>query len=84
MNYKEMQMKNQEGHLVRKIKFDLKVRSEEYHKITTLLYEMTFDVAIPEKAWNFKGTIINYSTSITNLYEANQVGLFYLELQEVE
>lgn len=45
------------------------VTSEEYHDIATLLYNGTFDVKIPEKALMFRGTIYNYSTSITNLYE---------------
>ena len=58
------------------------VKSEEYHEITTLLYNGTFDVKIPEKDLMFRGTIYNYSTSITNLYEKNQVGQYKLTLVE--
>lgn len=58
------------------------VTSEEYHDIATLLYDGTFDVKIPEKELMFRGTIYNYSTSITNLYEENQVGQYTLILVE--
>jgi len=67
-----------------KINFDFKVRSgKEYHDITTLLYKTTFDVKVPERELEFRGTIYNYSTSITNLYKENAVGDFKLELLEV-
>jgi hypothetical protein len=67
------------------ITFDFKVRSgEEYHKITTLLYEQTFDVKVPSRDLAFRGTIVNYSTSITNLYKENEVGDFTLELKETK
>ncbi len=69
----------------RKIRFDFEVRSgQEYHDVTTLLYEQTFDVKIPEMKMEFRGTISNYSTSITNLYEEGSVGDFKLELVEVK
>ena len=58
------------------------VTSEDYHDIATLLYNGTFDVKIPEKELMFRGTIYNYSTSITNLYEENQVGQYTLTLME--
>ena len=67
---------------LRKIAFNFKVTSEEYHDITTLLYKMDFQVKIPEKSLEFPATIHNYSTSITNLYKENQVGDFKLELIE--
>ena len=60
------------------------VTSEEYHEITTLLYKGTFDVKVPEKQLEFRGTIQEYSTSITNLYEKGQVGEYKLTLKEVE
>ena len=60
------------------------VTSEEYHDITSLLYKGTFDVIVPEKDISFRGTIYNYSTSITNLYEKNQVGQYSLTLIEVK
>ncbi|KHF39910.1 DUF3219 family protein [Halalkalibacter okhensis] len=62
-----------------KITFDFKVKSgEEYHKITTLLYKMNFDVKVPKEEIEFKGTIHNYSTSFTNLYEKIMLGCFTL------
>ncbi|HZG70328.1 MAG TPA: DUF3219 family protein, partial [Chondromyces sp.] len=67
----------------KKINVRFLVKSEEYHSITTLLYEQTFTVKVPEKDLSFRGTITQYSTSITNLYEENQVGEFKLELTEV-
>ena len=70
------------GKDLRKIGFNFKVRSEEYHDITTLLYKMNFQVKIPEKDSEFPATIHSYSTSITNLYKENQVGDFKLELIE--
>ena len=70
------------GKNLRKIGFNFKVTSEDYHEITTLLYQMNFQVKIPEKELEFLATIHNYSTSITNLYKENQVGDFKLELIE--
>ena len=58
------------------------VTSKEYHDIATLLYNGTFDVKIPEKELMFRGTIYNYFTSITNLYEENQVGQYTMTLVE--
>lgn len=66
------------------ISFDFKVTSEEYHDITTLLYKGTFNVSVPERKLEFKGTIHQYTTSITNLYEKGQVGDFHLSIIEVK
>ena len=63
---------------------DFKVTSEDYHKITTLLYEGEFDIQVPGKGLSFRGKIVNYATSMTNLYEVGQVGDFKLCLQEVK
>ena len=65
-----------------KISVIFNVTSEEYHDITTLLYLGTFDVKIPENDLLFRGTIHNYSTSITNLYNKDQVGEYKLTLLE--
>ena len=70
------------GKKLRIIGFNFKVTSEEYHDITTLLYQLNFQVKIPEKELEFPATIHSYSTSITNLYKENQVGDFKLELIE--
>ncbi|GAE35967.1 DUF3219 family protein [Halalkalibacter akibai] len=65
-----------------KILFDFHVSSEDYHRITTLLYQMNFDVEIPEENWMFRGSITNYYTSFTNLYLEGQVGVFHLEIKK--
>lgn len=62
--------------------FDFKVKSEDYHDVTTLLYLNDFIIRIPEMELEFPATISNYSTSITNLYKENEVGDFRLELIE--
>lgn len=64
------------------ISFQFQVKSEDYHDITTLLYENDFHVEIPDEALDFQAVIYNYSTSITNLYEENNIGEFRLELIE--
>ncbi|QQK80143.1 DUF3219 family protein [Salicibibacter cibi] len=66
-----------------KINVSFKVTSEEYHAITTLLYEGMFDVKVPERDLTFRGTIQQYFTSITNLYIPGQVGDYTLHLIEV-
>ncbi|KOR89107.1 DUF3219 family protein [Paenibacillus solani] len=66
-----------------KISVDFNVTSEEYHDISTLLYSGTFDVEIPERDLTFRGTIYEYSTSLTNLYVKDQVGQYKLTLMEV-
>ena len=65
-----------------KISVIFNVTSEEYHDITTLLYLGTFEVEIPESNLRFRGTIHNYSTSITNLYLEDQVGEYKLTVLE--
>jgi len=67
-----------------KILIEFKVTSEDYHKIAVLLYEGTFDITVEEKNLVFKGTIQQYSTSITNLYEKGQVGDYKVSLLEVK
>lgn len=64
--------------------FDFKVTSEDYHDITALLYEGSFDINVPNKGLAFRGNIQEYSTSITNLYEKGNVGDFKLCLREVK
>ena len=71
--------KTKDGDLIF-VTFD--VTSEDYHDVTTLLYEGTFYVKIPERNREFQGTIQEYSTSITNLYEKGNVGEFKLSLLE--
>ena len=66
-----------------KVSVDFNVTSEDYHDITTLLYNGTFDVKVPERNIVFRGTIHEYSTSITNLYVKGQIGQYKLTLIEV-
>ncbi|KWW21338.1 hypothetical protein AS888_17265 [Peribacillus simplex] len=72
-----------EGGEIRKVSFNFKVTNEEYHDITTLLYQMIFDIKIPQLNEEFRAEIHNYATSVTNLYEENAVGDFSLVLLEV-
>ncbi|MEH7382230.1 DUF3219 family protein [Bacillus sp. JJ1533] len=65
------------------VKVDFKVTSEDYHDVTTLLYQGNFKLKVPEKNRDCKVTIQEYSTSITNLYEKEQVGDFTLTLREI-
>lgn len=67
-----------------KISIQFKVTSEEYHSITTLLYEGSFEVKVPERDLTFRGAIQQYSTLVTNLYEKGQVGDFKLCLLELK
>jgi hypothetical protein len=64
------------------ISIEFKVTSEEYHDIATLLYQGEFEVKVPEGNLKFRGRIVEYSTSITNLYESWQVGNYKLVLLE--
>ncbi|WP_188205560.1 DUF3219 family protein [Alkalibacillus aidingensis] len=66
----------------RLVQLEFKVKHEDYHDITTLLYKNDFDITIPEENLQFQATIQNYTTSFTNLYEKGSVGDFYLELIE--
>jgi hypothetical protein len=67
-----------------KISVQFKVTSEEYHDITTLLYQGTFNIKVPDRNLSFMATIYQYSTSFTNLYIKGQVGDFKLVLLEVK
>ncbi|SES24493.1 DUF3219 family protein [Salipaludibacillus aurantiacus] len=61
-----------------------KVTHEDYHDITTLLYNGPFNVEVPERNLTFKGSIASYASSVTNLYEKGSVGNFKLSLIEVQ
>lgn len=71
-------VKDSEGKEIRKVSFNLEVTHIEYHDITTLLYQMVFDLKIPQSNEEFRAEIFNYATSVTNLYEENAVGNFHL------
>ena len=64
-------VKDSEGKEIRKVSFNFKVTHSEYHDITTLLYQMVFDLKIPQSNEEFRAEIFNYATSVTNLYEEN-------------
>ena len=76
-------IKDPEGRELRKVSFNFMVTHSEYHDITTLLYQMVFDLKIPQSNEEFRAEIFNYATSVTNLYEENAVGDFSLVLLEV-
>ncbi|MGM0901139.1 MAG: DUF3219 family protein [Bacillota bacterium] len=67
-----------------KISVEFKVTSEDYHDVAILLYKGTFEVKVPSRSLAFTGKIIQYSTSITNLYEKGQVGDYRISLLEVQ
>lgn len=70
------------GKQLLKVSFHFQVTSEDYHTVTTLLYQNHFHVKVPEKQLDFQATIFNYATSVVNLYEKGAAGDFYLELIE--
>ncbi len=74
--------REENGRLVVSVKFN--VTSEDYHDVTTLLYEEVFNVSVPEKDMRFKGVITNYLTSLDNLYEEGQVGEYQVTFTEIE
>ncbi|MBT2679533.1 DUF3219 family protein [Bacillus sp. ISL-35] len=65
------------------VSVEFPVTSESYHDVTTLLYKGEFDVTISGYP-PFRGKVVQYSTSVTNLYESGQVGQFKLALIEVK
>ncbi|MDJ0331265.1 DUF3219 family protein [Planococcus sp. S3-L1] len=83
LHFKAELMENSNVHSnKRKISFDFKVTSEDYHDIAVLLYQLNFRIRIPAQEWDFNASIIDYSTSITDLYKPNQVADYHLELLE--
>ncbi len=66
-----------------KIKVRFPVTSEQYHEITTLLYRGNFRIEVPEAELDFQGEIIQFYTTVTNLYEKDQVGVFTVTFREV-
>lgn len=79
---KNFELDNTSG--LRRIAVEFSVTSEDYHDVTTLLYKGEFDVKIPAKDAAFRGKIIEYSTSVTNLYESGRIGIFRLAILEVK
>ncbi|WP_186577232.1 DUF3219 family protein [Aquibacillus kalidii] len=67
---------------INKITVVFKVTHEQYHDVSTLLYRGSFHVKVPKRDLEFKGKIVNYSTSITNLYNKGEVGEFRVTLLE--
>ncbi|WP_053363232.1 DUF3219 family protein [Bacillus sp. FJAT-27251] len=68
---------------LRKISVRFKVTSEEYHDIAVLLYKGSFQVSVPERNHLFEGKIVQYFTSLTNLYQEGQTGEYNLTLLEI-
>lgn len=87
LNRRVIAVENYEHEIIdglHKVMVEFKVTSEDYHDIAVLLYEGTFDVKVPEQSLAFRGTIQEYSTSITNLYEKNQVADYRLVFLQVK
>jgi hypothetical protein len=70
------------GKELNEISFKFPVTSEAYHDVAVLLYKDDFQVEVPEANIAFEAAIKQYSTSVTNLYEKNQVGEYSLVLEE--
>jgi hypothetical protein len=79
---KKFQLTQVDG--LQRISAEFNVTSEEYHDVATLLYKGEFEVKVPAAQLSFRGKMVEYSTSVTNLYESGQVGLFRLVLLEVK
>ncbi|WP_245541929.1 DUF3219 family protein [Salinicoccus albus] len=79
---KEFQQTEENGRIVVSVVFD--VTSEEYHDVSVLLYEEKFDIEVPGKDMKFKGVISQFSTSIDNLYEEDNVGEYRVTFTEIE
>lgn len=67
-----------------KISIVFSVTSKEYHDITVLLYKQVFTIHIPSSQLSFHGKIIQYYTTITDLYQEGNVGEFTLSLLEIK
>jgi hypothetical protein len=76
------EVSSKDGDVLQEIRFKFHVTSEAYHDVAVLLYKNDFHVEVPEDGIRFNAIIKQYSTSITNLYEADQVGEYVLVLQE--
>jgi len=65
-----------------KITIVFPVRSEEYHDTAVLLYRKEFKVTIPSNNIEFEGRIVQFYTSITDLYKEGNVGEYTVSLLE--
>ncbi|MBD7937816.1 MULTISPECIES: DUF3219 family protein [Cytobacillus] len=68
---------------LKQIAIDFKVTSENYHDVAVLLYEENFDVQVPANNLRMKAKIIQYYTSVTNLYREGEIGDYHVTLQEI-
>ncbi|CEA01287.1 hypothetical protein BN1048_01321 [Jeotgalicoccus saudimassiliensis] len=79
LEVKELRRDEEEGTVY--IEFD--VTSEDYHNLSEHLYKEEFLVRLPgNNNEEFNAKIINYSTSIDNLYEEDNVGEYHITLKE--
>lgn len=79
LEVKELKRDEEEGTVY--IEFD--VSSEDYHNLSEHLYKEKFLVRLPgNNNEEFNAKIINYSTSLDNLYEEDNVGEYHITLKE--
>lgn len=79
LDVKELKRDEEEGTV--RIAFD--VASEDYHNLSEHLYKEEFLVRLPgNNNEEFRARIINYSTSLDNLYEEDNVGEYRITLKE--
>jgi hypothetical protein len=69
---------------LRKLSVRFKVTSKEYHDIAVLLYKGSFHVRVPQRNYEFEGKIVQYFTSLTNLYQDGQTGDYNVTLLEID
>lgn len=78
LDVKELVRDKKEGTV--SIVFD--VASEDYHHLSEHLYQEEFRVRIPgDDNEEFEAKIINFSTSLDNLYEEDSVGEYNITLK---
>lgn len=78
LDVKELTRDEEEGTV--RIAFD--VASEDYHNLSKHLYKEEFLVRLPgSNNEEFRARIINYSTSLDNLYEEDNVGEYRITLK---
>ncbi|QQD86094.1 DUF3219 family protein [Jeotgalicoccus sp. ATCC 8456] len=81
LDVKELVRDKEEGTV--NIVFD--VASEDYHYLSKHLYQEQFRVRIPgNDNEEFEAKIVNFSTSLDNLYEEDNVGEYNITLKVID
>lgn len=78
------ELKEEKINGLNKLSIVFPVTSKEYHDITVLLYKQEFNVFIPTSNITFYGKIVQFYTTITDLYKEGNIGEFTLSLLEID